>query len=138
MRQRHRLQSIHPPPPQKRPHQSRPRLLPIAFSWTADRTRDVGFGAEEVAAVEPLLATRNAAGEIEGVKYKQISAVLVNAVNEQQTEIESQRAQIEDQKAQIQEQARRLKLQQEQLEALKKLVCGQNPEAGVCREKEQE
>ena len=48
---------------------------------------DLGFVAEEVDQVTPLLTTRNADGQIEGVKYDRISAVLVNAINEQQDQI---------------------------------------------------
>jgi hypothetical protein len=38
--------------------------------------RDIGFGAEEVAEVEPLLTTRNYKGEIEGVKNGQLTTLL--------------------------------------------------------------
>ncbi len=51
---------------------------------------DVGFVAEEVNSVEPLLSTYNKEGKIEGVKYAQITTALVNAVKEQQTQIEAQ------------------------------------------------
>ena len=44
------------------------RMNPISFSWNSGGKRDIGFAAEEVAAVEPLLATQNSKGEIEGVK----------------------------------------------------------------------
>ncbi len=64
------------------------RLRPITFDWKADGMHDLGFGAEEVAAVEPLLVTHNAQGQIEGVKYDRISAALVNAVKEQQKQID--------------------------------------------------
>ncbi|MEP6902871.1 MAG: hypothetical protein ABJA66_14050 [Actinomycetota bacterium] len=80
--------------------------------------RDVGFAAEEVEQVEPLLATYNKDGQIEGVKYGQIATVLVNSVNEQQTQIEQLKEQI--------------KLQKEQIEALKKLVCAQIPNGEIC------
>ena len=73
---------------------------------------DVGFGAEEVDKIEPLLTTRNDKGEIEGVKYGQITTVLVNAVNEQQGIIERQQKEIKD---------------------LKAIVCEIKPEAGICR-----
>lgn len=66
-------------------------------------------------AVEPLLATRSALGEIEGVKYKQITTVLVNAVNEQQKIIDAQQKQIDD---------------------LKKLVCLSHPTADMCKVRE--
>ena len=74
--------------------------------------RNVGFGAEEVERVEPLLVTRNTKGEIEGVKYKQITTVLVNAVRQQQQIIEQQ---------------------QRQIDALKKLICLSHPQADVCK-----
>ncbi len=112
------------------------KLRPVSFTWIDGGMRDVGFVAEEVAAIEPLLTTTNGKGETEGVKYDRLSTALVNAVNEQQTEIEAQRAQIKDQQTQIEEQARLLKNQQEQIEALKKLVCASNAQAPVCGEKE--
>ena len=72
------------------------RLHPISFTWKQSGMRDVGFGAEEVEKVEPLLTFRNAKGEIEGVKYDQITAVLVNAIKDQQTQITAQQNQIDD------------------------------------------
>ena len=98
------------------------RLRPITFNWKKSREHDLGFAAEEVAEIEPLLATYNKDGQVEGVKYGQITTVLVNAVNEQQAQIEAQGAQIERQRAEV--------------EALKALVCAQNPTAGMCRPKE--
>ncbi|HEX8921237.1 MAG TPA: tail fiber domain-containing protein [Pyrinomonadaceae bacterium] len=95
------------------------RLRPIRFEWKDGGMKDVGFGAEDVAAVEPLLVTYNAKGEVEGVKYDRISAVLVNAVKEQQGQIEAQQQQ--------------LKQQQTVIDGLKKLLCQQNPTADICR-----
>lgn len=97
------------------------RLRPITFSWLDGGMKDVGFGAEEVNKVEPLLTTYNDKGEIEGVKYAQITTVLVNAVKEQQEQIDEQRRQIAEQKAMI--------------EALRDVVCSQNPNTAACREK---
>src|SRR5205814_5693859 len=65
-------------------------LKPITFKWKADNSPDLGFGAEDIAAIEPLLVTHNAKGEVEGVKYDRITAVLVNAVKEQQEQIAQQ------------------------------------------------
>lgn len=64
------------------------RLRPVEFRWKQDRRRDLGFVAEEVARIDPLLVTYNADGEIEGVKYRQLTAVLVNALHEQSRRIE--------------------------------------------------
>lgn len=104
------------------------RLRPISFAWR-DRPalRDVGFGAEEVEKIEPLLTFRNSAGAVEGVKYSQITTVLVNAVNEQQAQIEAQQKLLE-------EQHKQLIFQQKQIELLKKIVCQTNPEAELCKE----
>ncbi len=87
------------------------RLNPISFTWKADRMRDVGLAAEQVARVEPLLTFTNAKGEIEGVKYNQLSVVLINTIKEQQAQITRQRA---------------------ALEALKRLVCLSHPTAKMC------
>src|SRR6185295_5373487 len=77
------------------------RLNPVTFRWKSTSRLDLGFVAEEVAAVEPLLATHNSSGDIEGVKYDRISAALVNAVKEQQEQIASLQRQIAAQQLQI-------------------------------------
>jgi len=104
------------------------RLRPITFKWKDGGMNDVGFAAEEVSEIEPLLTTTNDKGEIEGVKYAQITTVLVNAVNEQQAQIEKQNAQIEAQQKQLQQ-------QQFVIDGLRKLVCQTNAQAAVCKEK---
>lgn len=105
------------------------RLRPITFSWKDGGMDDIGFGAEEVAKIEPLLTTRNAAGEIEGVKYAQITTILVNAVNEQQATIEKQQQIIDQQQLQIDE----LKQRQLAIDELKQIVCGLSKDAADCK-----
>ena len=102
------------------------RLRPVSFNWKADGTADFGLVAEEVNKVEPLLTTTNEKGQVEGVKYDRVGVVLVNAVNEQQTQIEGQQKQITAQKEIIQR-------QQTEIDALKKLVCSRNRSAAACR-----
>lgn len=68
------------------------RLRPIAFSWKANGSRDLGLGAEDVARVEPLLVTHNDNGEIEGVRYDRLNVVLINAIKQQQEQIDILRA----------------------------------------------
>jgi hypothetical protein len=121
-----RAEICNSPPPSERAQPFRPatqsfsvedvvrRLRPITFNWKDGGMKDIGFGAEEVEKIEPLLTTRNDKGEIEGVKYGQLTTVLVNAVHEQQAIIERQ---------------------QRQIEALKNLVCLSHPQADVCKEK---
>jgi hypothetical protein len=88
------------------------QLHPLTFRWKSDQSSDLGLGAEDVAAVEPLLVTHNANGEVEGVKYDRLAVVLVNAVKEQQAQIERQQAEIAE---------------------LKKLVCKSRRRATVCK-----
>jgi hypothetical protein len=95
------------------------RLRPVSFDWKSNGMHDVGLVAEEVAAIEPLLTTTNAKGEVEGVKYDRVGVVLVNAVKEQQAQIEAQKKEIGDLHSQV--------------EALKRLVCATNRDAEVCK-----
>ena len=95
------------------------QLKPITFDWKDGGMHDLGLGAEDVAAIEPLLVTYNKDGQVEGVKYDRIGVVLVNAVKEQQSQIEAQDAKIKSLEMQV--------------EAFKALVCSQNPSAEVCR-----
>ena len=80
------------------------RLQPITFDWKDGGLSDLGLGAEDVAAIEPLLVTYNKDGQVEGVKYDRIGVVLINAIKEQQR----------------------------QIEVLTRLVCASNPTADVC------
>ncbi len=68
-------------------------LTPREFDWTESYGgfHDFGFVAEEVAAVSPLLAQYSAgdSGDLVSVKYASISALLVNAVKEQQAQIDA-------------------------------------------------
>jgi len=130
------------------------RLRPITFHWIDGGHRDIGFGAEDVNEIEPLLTTRNAKDEIEGVKYRQITTVLVNAVKEQQEQIENQQRQIGErehqaafqqtliqryqkqlatQQTRLTDQDAKLARQQRGLDTLKQLVCQAHPKAKVCQ-----
>lgn len=123
------------------------RLRPIVFKWKTDGTKDLGLGAEEVAEIEPLLVTYNLAGEVEGVKYDRIAVVLLNAVKEQQAQIERQKIELENEQAnrrqqdakierqakQLQQQQKQIEQQQELIEGLKQLVCKNNQTANICQ-----
>lgn len=58
-------------------------LRPVTFKWRGRAEKDFGFIAEEAAKVNPLFATYKD-GKIEGVKYPQLTAVLVGAIKQQQ------------------------------------------------------
>jgi endosialidase-like protein len=80
-------------------------LRPISFNWKEDGRPDIGLGAEDVAEVAPSLTLTDSDGQIAGVKYEQLNLLLINAVKEQQAQIEQ----------------------------LKKLVCLDHPDAEVCK-----
>ena len=65
------------------------RMRPVSFKWKGRDENDLGLIAEEVHDVSPLLNTYTKDGKVEGVKYSQLTAVLVNAVKEQQKEIKA-------------------------------------------------
>jgi hypothetical protein len=67
---------------------------PDYHKWKADDTPDVGFGAEDVAKINPLLVTTIKRAR-SGVKYDRLSVIFVNAFKEQQTLIERQQQQID-------------------------------------------
>jgi Chaperone of endosialidase len=111
------------------------KLRPVTFNWKADNKEDMGLVAEEVNAAEPLLTITNKDGQVEGVKYDRVGVVLVNAVNEQQDQIEAQQKQIDEQKLVIQKQEEKLDKQQSEIDALKLVVCSQNATAAICKPK---
>ncbi|HEX6731243.1 MAG TPA: DNRLRE domain-containing protein [Pyrinomonadaceae bacterium] len=102
------------------------RLRPITFTWRDRPKRDLGLAAEDVAKVEPLLVKYNAKGEVEGVKYAQLSAVLIDAVQQQQVQLVEQRRLIEQQQIQIEQ-------QRSQTRRLLRLVCSTHKLSKLCR-----
>ena len=116
------------------------QLRPVSFNWKTDGKRDMGLVAEEVAEVEPFYTTKNEQGEVEGVKYDRVGVVLVNAVQEQQTQIEALEKQIEKQNDLIEKQKAEiesLKSKSSEFEQLKQLICSQNKTAQICQTKEE-
>jgi hypothetical protein len=89
------------------------QLRPISFHWKDGGMKDVGFGAEDIEKIDPRFVTYNSQGEVEGVKYDQLSVVLINAIKEQQQVIENLQRQIIE---------------------LKKQVCLSNIHTEICKE----
>jgi hypothetical protein len=130
------------------------RLNPITFTWKEGGRPDVGLGAEDVERVEPLLTFRNDKGEIEGVKYNQLSVLFINAFKEHQEQIKEQQIQIEEQQIRSKERERRAAIQEQQIEHyriqlaqqhqqmrrqqkeldnLKRIVCLGHPKVQACK-----
>ncbi len=94
------------------------KLRPISFDWK-DGMKDVGFGAEDIVKIDPRFVTYSSTGEVEGVKYDRLSVVFVNAVKEQQSQIEVLEKQTQS--------------QQKQIEALTQALCSLKPDLEVCK-----
>lgn len=117
------------------------KLKPISYDWKDGGLKDVGFGAEDIAEIDPRFVTYNPKGEVEGVKYDRLSVAFVNAFKEQQAEISGQgsvisgqQRKIDDLNSQIETQKAQIEQHRKELDALKKLVCAQNLTADVCKE----
>jgi Chaperone of endosialidase len=136
------------------------QLQPITFDWKLGGMHDVGFGAEDVARLNPLFVTYNQKGQVEGVKYDRFSTLFVNAFKEQQGQIEAQQqlisaqqSEIEQQQAaidtqhaqttvntqkletQLDSQQQQLARQQRMIHGLRILACHTNSHASVCKKK---
>lgn len=79
------------------------QLRPVGYRWKETQAADVGFVAEEVAQLDERLVTRNAKGEIEGVKYDRLTAVLAGAVQELAAREELQRQELDRLRAEMRE-----------------------------------
>ena len=63
------------------------------------------------------------------MKYDRINVVLINAIKEQQAQINQQHGQIKQQQQEIET----LKQRQREVGALKAIVCADQPAAAICK-----
>ena len=70
------------------------RLRPISFNWKEDGLADIGLAAEEVSQVAPSFTYTDVNDEVVGVKYDRLNILFINAIKEQQQQIEKQQKQI--------------------------------------------
>ena len=65
-------------------------LRPVVYNRKGDKQHldEVGLIAEEVNKVAPVFAFSNGHGDVEGVHYESMIPLLVNAINEQQKQID--------------------------------------------------
>lgn len=96
------------------------RLRPVSFRHKENGKLGIGLNSEDVAEIEPSLIQRDDGLAIESVNETSLSMLLINAVKEQQLQIETQQEQIRQ--------------QQVRLDALTKLVCSQNSQNDFCKE----
>ena len=101
------------------------QLQTVMFHYKQSPQGPLQYGliAEDVAKVYPELVTRNAKGEVEGVRYDELTSLLLNEVQRQQQQLKIQAQQLAEIKAQhAQDQAR----QQQEIVALKAALEQQN------------
>lgn len=70
------------------------QLRGVSFDWKKDGRHDIGVVAEEVAEVLPELVRYDNGGDVRGVDYAKLSAVLIEAVKAQQAQIEELKTQV--------------------------------------------
>ncbi len=71
------------------------RLRPVEYVWTEGQRADIGLIAEEVAEVLPAIVTENDQGQIEGVQYSRLPALLIAAFQEREHEVDARVAALE-------------------------------------------
>jgi hypothetical protein len=71
------------------------QLRGVRFNWIANGQRDIGLIAEEVGLVVPEVVVYEENGiDAKSVDYNRLVAILIEAIKEQQTQIDSQQAEI--------------------------------------------
>lgn len=100
-------------------------LRPVEFALRSTGERDFGFIAEEVAEIHPILATYAEDGAVEGVRYRQMTALLAGAVQELAAEKQELTATVETQTVKLDEQAAQLTAQAAELAELRATLAQQ-------------
>jgi hypothetical protein len=79
------------------------KLRPVSLRLKSDAKAGVQYGliAEEVAKVYPELVIRGQKGEIEGVRYEQLTPMLLNELQQQQGRLAEQQAELQDMRSQL-------------------------------------
>ena len=79
-------------------------LRGISFTWKSEPEmgRRIGFIAQEVESILPELVFTNLADGLKGINYAEMTAVLVEAMKEQQLQIESFKSENNNLKSQLQ------------------------------------
>ena len=94
-------------------------LKPVSFQYNRDMRGTPQFGliAEEVAKVDPDLVTRDHKGEIQGVRYESVNAMLLNEFLKQHTAFLEAQHKVQEQQAAIRRLRSTVAQQQEDFQA---------------------
>jgi hypothetical protein len=79
------------------------KLRGVSFTWISEPEmgKRIGFIAQEVEPILPELVFTNETDGYKGVNYPEMTAVLVEAIKEQQSIIDNQQKELESLKAEI-------------------------------------
>jgi hypothetical protein len=138
------------------------RLRPVSWRWKAhpESGGQLGLVAQEVEAVLPeLVSTSKDAEQKKGLNYTGLIPVLVNAMQQQQQQLEQQQTQdrrqqtqlaaqqtqikqqqgdlaaLQQQLRQVKQQREVIRQQQQEMAAIKQLLCASRPKASICKAK---
>ena len=112
------------------------QLRGVTFDYLDTQKHSIGFVAEEVGRVLPEIVDYEANGlDARGMDYSRVTPLLVEAVKEQQQQIEDQNLTVKQQQAQIESQRKQIDEQRKLIEALRIAVCLQNPNVEICKQK---
>lgn len=104
------------------------QLRPVSWTWKRkpNAGRQFGLIAQEVETILPeLVSTDKGAEQTKGINYSGLTPVVINAIQEQQAQIEQQKAR----NILLQQQ---LNQQQTQIEAMKRALCQAQPREEFC------
>lgn len=65
------------------------RMQAVSFRWKDSGEADIGLIAEDMVEIEPRLVFHNEHGEIEGIKYNHLTAVLIRAMQERRQQVDA-------------------------------------------------
>jgi hypothetical protein len=108
------------------------QLRPLRYEYKQDNAlgiksegQHIGFSAQQVQRIIPEAVSKDDKGYLL-INNDPILWTMLNAIKEQQVNIERQQSEIQQQRT-------RLKQQQNQIELMKKLICLDHPNADVCK-----
>ena len=83
------------------------KLRPVSFRYKNDPSATLQYGlvAEEVARVYPGLVVHGTDGEVQSVRYLELTALLLNELQKQTQHMQRQASQLRDQASQLQKQS---------------------------------
>ena len=90
------------------------QLRPVSYRWKDSGDQAIGLVAEEVARIEPRLVTYGVDGEIQGVRYRELTAVLIGAIQEINAAFEQRMRMQEERISRLDRKLERLEFEQAQ------------------------